>query len=148
MRQRKKLLHLSTFLGSIDEKEAVRLKHKGEDGWSFEREFGCLNDKRGAVSTPARTTSEEPIGNSQAGRLTRHLSLSASLPLSFQLISVINKMTSLQFLIFFVAKGKRKDKNPEEMNRLRDQLVGTFKEQMDIRLVRRTYKLMRCRVLE
>lgn len=28
---------------------------------------------------------------------------------------------------------KRKDKNPEEMNRLRDQLVGTFKEQMDIR---------------
>ena len=65
----------------------------------------------------------------------RHLSLSASLPLSFQLISVINKMTGLQFLIFFVTKGKRKDKNPEEMNRLRDQLVGTFKEQMDIRLV-------------
>lgn len=30
------------------------------------------------------------------------------------------------------AKDK-KDKNPEEMNRLRDQLVGTFKEQMDIR---------------
>ena len=29
---------------------------------------------------------------------------------------------------------ERKDKNPEEMNRLRDQLVGTFKEQMDIRL--------------
>lgn len=112
------------------------------------REFGCLNDKRGAVSTPARTTSEEPIGNSQAGRLTRHLSLSASLPLSFELISMINKMTGLQFLIFFVAKGKRKDKNPEEMNRLRDQLVGTFKEQMDIRLVGRTYKLMRCRVLE
>ena len=57
-------------------------------------------------------------------------------------------MTGLQFLIFFVAKGKRKDKNPEEMNRLRDQLVGTFKEQMDIRLVGRTYKLMRCRVQE
>lgn len=148
MRQRKKPLHLSTLLGSIDEKEAVRLKHKGEDGWSFERKFGCLNDKRGAVSTPARTTSGEPIGNSQTGRLTRHLSLSAPLPLSFQLILVINKMTSLPFLIFFVAKGKRKDKNPEEMNRLRDQLVGTFKEQMDIRLVRRTYKLMRCRVLE
>ena len=32
------------------------------------------------------------------------------------------------------AKGQRKDKNPEEMNRLRDQLVSTFKEQMDIRL--------------
>ena len=135
MRQRKKPLHLSILLASIDEKEAVRLKHKGEDGWSLEREFGCLNDKRGAVSTPARTTSEEPIGNSQTGRLTRHLSLSASLPFCFQLISVISKMTGLQFLIFFVAKGKRKDKNPEEMNRLRDQLVGTFKEQMDIRLV-------------
>ena len=35
----------------------------------------------------------------------------------------------------FVLAGKdKKDKNPEEMNRLRDQLVGTFKEQMDIRL--------------
>ena len=32
------------------------------------------------------------------------------------------------------AKGQEKDKNPEEMNRLRDQLVSTFKEQMDIRL--------------
>ena len=32
-------------------------------------------------------------------------------------------------------KEERKDKNPEEMNRLRDQLVGTFKEQMDIRLI-------------
>ena len=63
-------LDLSILLGSIDEKEAVRLKQKGEDGWSFEREFGCLNDKRGAVSTPARTTSEEPIGNSQTRRLT------------------------------------------------------------------------------
>ncbi len=30
-------------------------------------------------------------------------------------------------------KGQQKDKNPEEMNRLRDQLVSTFKEQMDIR---------------
>lgn len=30
-------------------------------------------------------------------------------------------------------KGQEKDKNPEEMNRLRDQLVSTFKEQMDIR---------------
>ena len=30
-------------------------------------------------------------------------------------------------------KEQLKDKNPEEMNRLRDQLVGTFKEQMDIR---------------
>lgn len=28
---------------------------------------------------------------------------------------------------------QQKDKNPEEMNKLRDQLVGTFKEQMDIR---------------
>ena len=36
--------------------------------------------------------------------------------------------------ISFPFKVKRKDKNPEEMNRLRDQLVGTFKEQMDIRL--------------
>ena len=34
----------------------------------------------------------------------------------------------------FAAKGQEKDKNPEEMNRLRDQLVSTFKEQMDIRL--------------
>ena len=31
------------------------------------------------------------------------------------------------------AKEKHKDKNPEQMNKLRDQLVGTFKEQMDIR---------------
>ncbi|KAJ7362099.1 Kinesin-like protein kif19 [Desmophyllum pertusum] len=30
-------------------------------------------------------------------------------------------------------KGQHKDKNPEEMNKLRDQLVSTFKEQMDIR---------------
>ena len=34
----------------------------------------------------------------------------------------------------FVAKEQQKDKNPEEMNKLRDQLVSTFKEQMDIRL--------------
>ena len=42
----------------------------------------------------------------------------------------------LSFISPFVspAKEKPKDKNPEEMNRLRDQLVGTFKEQMDIRL--------------
>lgn len=36
--------------------------------------------------------------------------------------------------VVFVAKGQEKDKNPEEMNKLRDQLVSTFKEQMDIRL--------------
>lgn len=45
----------------------------------------------------------------------------------------------LQYLMFAhdlsPAKEKHKDKNPEEMNRLRDQLVGTFKEQMDIRWV-------------
>ena len=40
-------------------------------------------------------------------------------------------------LFSFVLEEKEecKDKNPEEMNRLRDQLVGTFKEQMDIRLI-------------
>ena len=39
------------------------------------------------------------------------------------------------FSFVLVEKEERKDKNPEEMNRLRDQLVGTFKEQMDIRLI-------------
>ena len=48
------------FPGSIDEKDVARLKHKGKDGLSVEREFRCLNDERGTVSTP-RTTSDEPI---------------------------------------------------------------------------------------
>ena len=100
MRQRKKPLHLSTLLGSIDEKEAVRLKHKGEDGWSFEREFGCLNDKRGAVSTPARTTSEEPIGNSQTGRLSVRPCLSV-----FNLFQWSIKWQVCNFLSSLLLKG-------------------------------------------
>ena len=43
------------------------------------------------------------------------------------------QLKSLSYFVF-AAKGQEKDKNPEEMNKLRDQLVSTFKEQMDIRL--------------
>lgn len=51
-------------------------------------------------------------------------------------MSVSPRYQQLKSLSCFVLteKGQQKDKNPEEMNRLRDQLVSTFKEQMDIRL--------------
>jgi len=47
--------------------------------------------------------------------------------------SPIKQIKSLSCFVS-AAKGQEKDKNPEEMNKLRDQLVSTFKEQMDIRL--------------
>ena len=51
-------------------------------------------------------------------------------------MSVSSRCHQINSLSCFVLseKGQVKDKNPEEMNRLRDQLVSTFKEQMDIRL--------------